>query len=121
MKRLLPLFLLLPLLTGCATLERLDEVRSSAEKLIEDSVESGAMSTAPADKSLLTKTEAERIALGHAELNRGQVSFLRTEYDWDDGRHKYEIEFHQGPWEYHYEIDAESGEVLSWEKEKETQ
>ena len=119
MKRILPVLLLLPMLTGCATLERLDEVRSSAEKLIEDSIESAAIATSPTDGSLLTKAEAERIALAHAHLNRGQVSFLRTEYDWDDGRHRYEIECHQGPWEYHYEVDAESGEVLSWEKEKE--
>lgn len=121
MKRILPLvLLLLPLLAGCATMERLDEVRSSAEKLIEDSIESAAIDTSPTDKSLLTKAEAERIALAHAHLNRGQISRLRTEYEWDDGRHRYEIEFHQGPWEYHYEIDGETGEVLSWEKEKET-
>ena len=121
MKRFLPLFLLLlPMLAGCATMERLEAVRSSAEKLIEDSVESVAIATAPNDKSLLTKAEAERIALAHAELDRGQISRLRTEYEWDDGRHVYEVEFHQGPWEYHYEIDAETGKVLSQEKEKET-
>lgn len=119
MKRLFSLLLLLPLLTGCATLERLDQVRSSAEKLIEDSVESGAMATGPTDGSLLTKAEAERIALDHAKLNRGQVSRVRTGYEWDDGRHKYEIEFHQGPWEYHYELDAQTGELLSWEREQE--
>lgn len=119
MKRILLLLLLLPLLAGCATLERLDEVRSSAEKLMEDAVESGAIATGPTDGSLLTKAEAERLALAHAELNRGQVSRMRTEYEWDDGRHIYEVEFHQGPWEYHYGIDAQTGEILSWEREQE--
>lgn len=118
MKRFLSLFLLLPLLAGCVTMERLDSVRSSAEKLIEDSVESAAIGTAPTDGSLLTKREAERIALEHSGLNRGQVSRMDTDYDLDDGRHKYEVEFHQGPWKYQYEIDASTGEILSWDREQ---
>lgn len=119
MKRLIPLVLLLPLLTGCATMERLESVRSSAEKLIEDSVESAAISTGPTDGSLLTREEAERIALEDAQLNRGQISRLRAQYQWEDGRHVYEVEFRQGPWEYHYEIDAQTGEILERDREKE--
>ena len=118
MKKSMLLLLLLPLLSGCVTMERLEDVRSSAEKLIEDSVESGAMATAPADASLLTKLEAERIALEDAGLNRGQISRLQIRYEWDDGRHIYEVEFHQGPWEHQYEIDAQTGKLLSREREK---
>lgn len=118
MKRMLSVFLLLPLLTGCATLERLDSIRSSAEKLIEDSVESGAMITAPTDGSLLTKAEAERIALEHSGLNRGQVSRMKTDYEYEDGSHIFEVEFRQGPWKHDMTIDARTGEVLSWDREK---
>lgn len=119
MKLILAICMLLPLLAGCATMERLDSIRSSAEKLVEDSLESAAIATGPTDGSLLTRDEAERIALEKAGLNRGQVSRLRTEYEWDDGRHKYEVEFRQGPLEYHFEIDAQTGEILSWERERE--
>lgn len=119
MKLILPVLLLLPLLAGCATLERLDSIRSSAEKLIEDSVQSAALETGPTDGSLLTKAEVERIALTHSGLNRGQVSRMKTSYELEDGRHQYEVEFHQGPWEHSYEIDAETGEILSWDREKE--
>lgn len=117
MKLILAVCMLLPLLAGCATLERLDSVKSSAEKLIEDSVESGAMVTAPTDGSLLTKAEAERIALEKAGVTRGQVSRTETEYDYEDGRHIYEVEFRQGRLEYHFEIDARTGEILKWERE----
>lgn len=117
MKLILSVLLLLPLLAGCATLERLDSVRSSAEKLMEDTLDSAAMASVPADSGLLTKTEAERIALEKAGLNRGQVSRIHTEYEWDDGQHKYEVEFRQGPREYHFELDARTGEILSWERE----
>ena len=118
MKKSILLLALLPLLAGCVTMERLENVRSSAEKLIEDSVESGAMATAPADESLLTKLEAERIVLEDAGLNRGQISRLQTRYEWEDGRHIYEVEFHQGPWEHQYEIDAQTGQILSRKREK---
>lgn len=117
MKLILSLLLLLPLLAGCATLERLDSVKSSAEKLMEDSLESAALSTAPTGSGLLTQEEAERIALEAAGLNRGQVSRMKTEYDFEDGRHTYEVEFHQGSREHHFAVDAVTGEVLSWEWE----
>lgn len=117
MKRFLPVLLLLPLLAGCVTVERLDGIRSSAEKLMEDSVESAAIATTLPDGSLLTKAEAEEIALKHSGFTREQVSWLRVSYEMDDGRHQYEVEFHQGPWEYSYEIDAETGEILSWERD----
>lgn len=116
MKRVLPILLLLPLLAGCVTMERLDSVKSSAEKLMEEAED--AMATAPSDGSLLTKAEAERIALEHRGLNRGQVSRVHTEYELDDGRHVYDVEFRQGPWQYSFEIDAETGEVLSWERDQ---
>lgn len=115
MKRILILALLLPMLTGCATLERLDSVKSSAEKLMEDSLESGAMS--PVDGSLLTKQEAERIALEHAGLNLGQVSRVKTRYDFEDGRHVYEVEFRQGSREHELKLDAVTGQVLEWDVE----
>lgn len=118
MKQYLLMALLLPMLAGCVTMERLEEFGSSAEKLIEDSLDSQAMATAPADEGLLTKTEAERLALEYAGVNRGQISLLRTKYQWDDGRHLYEIEFRQGPWFHELELDARTGQVLSWEKQK---
>ncbi len=117
MKRFLALFLLLPLLAGCVTVERLDGVKSSGEKLITDAVESAAMATKLPDGSLLTKEEAQDIALKHSGLTRDQVTRLKTEYELDDGIHTYEVEFHQGPWEYTYEIDGETGRILSWERD----
>lgn len=118
MKRMLSVFLLLPLLTGCVTMERLDSIRSSAEKLMEDSVESAAVGTAPTDGSLLTGSEAERIALEDSGLNRGQVSRMDADYDFEEGRHIYEVEFRQGHWKYEYKIDARTGEVLSRSREQ---
>lgn len=71
--------------------------------------------TAPA--GLISQTEAEDIALTHAGVTRDQVVRLQTELDWDDGVPKYEIEFHMGSTEFDHEIHAETGDILSWEKE----
>lgn len=113
------LAVLLLLLTGCTTMERLDSIKTSAEKLIDEAVDSAAMNTEHPDGSLLTKAEVEQIALDHSGLNRGQVSRMKTHYALDNGRHLYEVEFRQGSLEYSYEIDAKTGEIYSWEKDKE--
>ena len=72
---------------------------------------------AEAPAELLEQAQAEAIALAHAGLTADEVSYLRTELDHDDGRREYEIEFRLDRWEYDYEIHAETGEILSWDKD----
>ena len=68
----------------------------------------------------LTKEEARQIALNHAGLTESQVTRLKTELDYDNGVPEYDVEFHFDGWEYDYEIDAQTGEILEWNKEIET-
>ncbi len=56
-------------------------------------------------------------ALGHAGLSASQVSRFRIEFDRDDGRSVYEIEFNNGRTEYEYEIDASIGVILEYSSE----
>lgn len=65
----------------------------------------------------LTKDEALTLALNHAGLTQGQISRLEREFDWDDGRPQWSIEFSCNGWEYSCEIHAESGAILEWDKE----
>ena len=65
----------------------------------------------------LTKEEAQAIALKHAGFTEDQVSHLRAEYDMDDRTAEYDVEFREGRWEYEYEIHAETGAILSFEKD----
>lgn len=73
--------------------------------------------TAREETSRLTEEEAAAIALNHAGLAQTEVTHLRTRYDRDDRVPEYEVEFCQGRWEYEYEIHAETGVILSWEKD----
>lgn len=72
---------------------------------------------APAAASRITKEEAIAIALADAGFTQDQVTRLRAEFDYDDGRPEYEVDFHQDRCEYDYEIHAETGKILSRDKD----
>lgn len=60
------------------------------------------------------KEKAEQIALGHAQLTKEQVKYVKNELDKDDGRWEYQIEFKYGNKEYEYEINAYTGEIIDY-------
>ena len=66
----------------------------------------------------LTQDEALGKALEHAQLKKDQLDFVKkAEMDYEHGRKVWEIKFYQGGLEYEYNIDAESGSVLKFEKD----
>ena len=60
---------------------------------------------------------AKAAALTRAGLTEAQVSWLKTEADWDDGRKQYDLEFVSGSTEYEVKVSAETGAVLKYETE----
>lgn len=60
---------------------------------------------------------AKASALEHAGLTDSQVRFTHVGMDREDGRVVYEVEFRQGNAEYEYKIDAETGRILSHERD----
>ena len=65
----------------------------------------------------ITVDEAKNIALTHANLTEDAVSLLRTEQEYDDGVLVYEIDFTHGDFEYDYKINANTGEVVSYDRD----
>ena len=86
-------------------------------KQAKKSAETAPAETKPAETKKISASEAKSIALAHAGLTADQVKGLRAEYDRDDGIPEYEVEFRVGNWEYDYEIHAETGKILDWEKD----
>lgn len=86
-------------------------------KQVKTPAETKPAETKPAETKKISASDAKAIALKHAGLTADQVKGLRAEYDRDDGRPEYEVEFRVGNWEYDYEIHAETGKILSWDKE----
>lgn len=65
----------------------------------------------------ITEEQAKQIALEYAGVAEGDVQRLKMELDHDDGRVKYEVEWHVGQVEYSCDVDAYTGEILSFEEE----
>ena len=61
---------------------------------------------------------AKSAALRHAGLSEGQVQELQVEWDNENGRAVYEVEFKSGGMEYEYVIDAATGSVLEHQAEQ---
>ncbi|MCC8080286.1 MAG: PepSY domain-containing protein [Oscillospiraceae bacterium] len=71
---------------------------------------------AAASGTQITAEEAKAAALAHAGLTADEVTFTKQKLDYDDGRSVYDIEFYTAEYaEYDYEIDAATGEVLSFD------
>ena len=69
------------------------------------------------ERTGITADRAAAIALAHAGFTADQVRSLTVEADLRDRVPHYEVEFREGRWEYEYEIHAETGEILSVEKD----
>ena len=67
----------------------------------------------------ISQERAKEIALESAGIKAEDVHFIRVEKDRDDGRTVYEIEFRtKDGMEYDYEIDAETGNIISYDTER---
>ena len=69
------------------------------------------------NNSKITVEKAKEISLKHANLKDNQVVFDKTEMDYDNGVQVYDIEFHYNNIEYNYEIDANTGKILSYSQD----
>ena len=62
---------------------------------------------------------AKQTALNHAGVTQDQLGYLEADYDYEDGRMVYEVEFAVGGVEYEYDIDAATGDILKYERDGE--
>lgn len=67
----------------------------------------------------ITEEQARALALEHAGVSENEASFVRTHMDWDNGKWKYEVEFYKDTAEYDYDVDAVTGEILSYDYDAE--
>ena len=129
----LMLFALLMPMAGCSAANAVrmldaaeDQVEAkldAAEKTLEDRLrdavlpapETNPAASEPSGK--LTGEQAEKIALDYLGLTADQVTRMHSEYEIDDGIPRFDVAFWQGVWEYEFEIHAEIGRILSYDKD----
>lgn len=130
MKRKIPVLIALALVTAIGLLsacsprqaeQKLDRIEDAVENRIDavqEAVSNAVQEAIPTDKAKLTNQEAMAIAVKDAGLTLSQVSRLRAQYEIDDGIPQYDVEFSYNGFEYSYEIHAETGKILSFEKDR---
>ncbi len=64
----------------------------------------------------ITANDARDAALRHAGIDESQARDIDVDLDRDNGKLIYEVDFNSGNTEYDYDIDAETGEVISVSK-----
>ena len=65
------------------------------------------------------KARAQEIALSHAGLTAGQVTFVYVALKSSGSQYVYEVEFYTGSKEYDYQINASTGAVVSYDHDAE--
>ncbi len=68
--------------------------------------------TGTESEDYIGEEKAKAIALEHAGVSEGEASYFKCEFDYDDGRAEYEIEWQIGRTEYEYTISAVDGTIL---------
>ena len=64
----------------------------------------------------MDEAKAQEIALAHAGVKAADATITKSKLDYDDGRQVYDVEFYTSDYkEYYYEIDASTGEVVSYD------
>lgn len=73
----------------------------------------------PQQSASITEEQAKEIAASHAGVALADITFHSVSLDRDDGRRVYDVEFYSGSTEYDYEIDAATGDILSYDNDVE--
>lgn len=83
---------------------------NSAEDKIESSIDS--------TEAKISRDEAKKIALNHANVKEVDIKNYHIDLDKDNGVLEYDIEFDHNGTEYDYEIDANTGDIREHSTDK---
>lgn len=89
----------------------------SSAAATQSSAAAASTGAASAASTYIGDVAAKEAALAHAGIAEADTYDLKVELDTDDGRVHYDVEFKSNGMEYDYDIDAVTGEVLSYNSE----
>lgn len=90
---------------------------ASKSNKVTNSTKATTATTKPNTEDLISRGDAQRIALDHAGVTERQATPTKVELDIEDGKYVYEIDFLAGNMEYEYDINAKTGAIISADKE----
>lgn len=95
------------------SINELNVLLHNKEAKVKNTTTSGKVS----EGNYIGKGNAKKIAYEDAKVTSSNVKNVYVELDADDGRLVYEVEFDAIGYEYEYEIDAKTGDIINKEKE----
>ncbi len=95
-----------------------DDDRSAASAPATQSTKPATSTDKPAASSYIGLEKAKSIALQRAGVSAASVRWEKAEFDYDDGRPAYELEFSANGVEYDCDVHAVTGKVVKFESEK---
>lgn len=116
--------------TSTVSQEVESSVPSASEEPVTQAAATAAAETAPITTAAvsnntgntgITEDQARAAALTHAGFTEADVTWLSSHLDRDDGRQIYEVEFFSGNIEYDYDIDAQTGDIISYSQDADHQ
>ena len=110
---------------GIATSAAVENTTVSATTAVQPATTQPAATVAPAATTVQTNNtsadigieKAKEIAMSHAGVSAGSVSFVKAKLDHEDGVKVYDIEFYSDNVEYDYEINAATGAIVSFDQD----
>lgn len=103
---------------GCGSPAPSSSEDTTAQSTVAPNYETSEQTSVPASSGTtsgtgVTEEQAKATALADAGVNEADVTRIRVRKDRDDGRNIYEVEFYVEREEYDYDIDADSGQIVS--------
>ena len=102
-----------------ATEQPVTEQPSAEQPVAGQTTEQPVTGQQPQQSASITEEQAKEIAANHAGVAVADVTFHSVSLEEDDGRRVYDVEFYSGSTEYDYEIDATTGDILSYDNDVE--
>ena len=92
---------------------------SSTNSNNESNVNNSNTNASDNNTNAISEVKAKEIALNHAQLSENDVTFIKSNIDYDDGMNAYDVEFYHNFQEYDYKIDANSGAIIEFDNDVE--
>lgn len=99
--------------------EQTTEQPSAEQPVAGQTTEQPVTGQQPQQSASITEEQAKEIAANHAGVAVADLTFHSVSLEEDDGRRVYDVEFYSGSTEYDYEIDAATGDILSYDNDVE--
>ncbi len=99
------------------------DAKQEVENMVKDPMETAKEFTSMENKEVdrtnfITEEVAKQNAVKRANVNADAVKFIKCEFEKDDDRYVYDIEFVSGNKEYEVEISANDGTVISYDEDR---